>query len=83
MIFKYWVKFDEEGEIAGLYKSKSECKGLCKEYIVKLIPIDRRLEKLKDQTDELSESAEKMLSGMKKFRTELEKTAKDLRRIKI
>lgn len=80
MIFKYWVKFDEEGEIAELHKSK--VKG-CKEYIVKLISIDRKTEELNKKADEFVKSAEKASQSLKKFRTEFEKTTKDLRRIKI
>jgi hypothetical protein len=40
-IFKYWVEFDEEGEIKALHKSKSHCEGGCEEFLVKLIPIER------------------------------------------
>lgn len=82
MIFKYWVEFDEEGGIAELHKSKAGCKG-CKEYIVKLIPIDRKAEELNKKADEFVKSAEKASQSLKKFRTEFEKTTKDLRRIKI
>jgi uncharacterized coiled-coil DUF342 family protein len=82
MIFKYWVEFDEEGDISGVYKSKSECNE-CKEYVVKLIPIDRELEEIKDKADEFVKSAEKASQYMKKFRTEFEKTTRNLRRIKI
>jgi hypothetical protein len=78
MIFRYWVKFGADGEIEALSKSKIEGS---EEYIVKLIPIDRKSEDLKYTTDEFLKSTEKTLGGIKKFRTELEKTAKDLRRL--
>lgn len=81
MIFRYWVRFDENGDISGFSKSKADCEG-CKEYIVKLIPIDRQNEDLKASTDRFLETTERTLGGMKKFRTELDKVAKDLRRIK-
>ena len=80
MIFKYWVEFDDDGEIVELHKSKHD---ECKEYIVKLIPIDRKIEELNEKADEFVKSAEKASQSIKKFRTEFEKTTKDLRRIKI
>lgn len=78
MIFRYWITFDKNGEIEALSKFKFE---YAQEYIVKLIPVDRKSEKLKKDTDKFLESTKKTVSGMKKFRTELEKTAKDLRRL--
>jgi DNA repair exonuclease SbcCD ATPase subunit len=80
MIFTYWVEFSDDGEIAELHKSK--VKG-CKEYVVKLIPIDRKIEDLNERAAEFVKSAEKASKSMKKFQTEFEKTTKDLRRIKL
>ncbi len=76
MLFRYWVEFDGEGEINALHRSKEPN---CKEYIIKLIPIDRTHEAQEELEKSILESKYKF----KKFSTELEKVAKDLRRIKI
>lgn len=76
MIFRYWVEFDDEGEIKSLHKSNKEGR---KEYIVKLIPIDR----IQESQEELEKSILESKYKFKKFSTELEKVAKSLRRIKI
>jgi len=83
MIFKYWITFDEDGEIKELYKSKDECKTGCKEYIVKLIPISRKNESLAKSADKAAESAKRIVSGIKKLDIEVHKAIKDLRRLKI
>ena len=83
MLFKYWIEFDEDGEIKELYKSKYECKVPCKEYIVKLIPINRKNEELTKGADEAAESAKRIVKGFKKLVTEVHKAIKDLRRLKI
>lgn len=83
MIFKYWVEFDEDGEIKVLHKSKSECKATCKEYIVKLIPINRKNEELTKNANKAAESAKRVVVGIKKLDTEVHKAIKDLRRLKI
>ena len=83
MIFKYWIEFDEDGEIKAFYKSKYECEVLCKEYIVKLIPIDRKNEELTESADEAVRSAKQVVKGVKKLDTEVHKAIKDLRRLKI
>ena len=83
MIFKYWVEFDDDGEIKVLYKSKSECKVPCKEYVVKLIPIDRKNEELTESADEAAKSAKRIVKGIKRLDTEVHKAIKDLRRFKI
>jgi len=80
MIFKYFVKFDEDGEIEALHKDKQ--KG-CKEYIVKLIPIERSEKELQKLDDNVLKSAEDVLRGTKKFRREIDKLNRDLRRIKL
>lgn len=82
MIFKYWIAFDDAGAIKSFHKSKYECKNPCKEYIVKLIPIDRKSEELIKNKDKSTESAKRIVKGLKKFDSELNKTIKDLRRIK-
>ena len=76
MIFRYFVKFDGDGEIESLRKDKQ--KGY-KEYIVKLIPINRE----KELTDKALEAVEGTLRGAKKFRSEIERLNRDIRRIKI
>lgn len=83
MIFKYWVEFDKEGEIKALYKSKDGCETPCKEYIVKLIPINRKNEELTKNADKAAESAKRVVVGLKKLDTEVHKAIKDLRRLKI
>lgn len=82
MIFKYWIEFDEEGEIKAFHKSKYECKAPCKEYVVKLIPINRKNEELTKSADEAAKSAKRVVKGIKKLDSEISKTLKDLRRIK-
>lgn len=81
MLFKYFIEFDGDGEIKNFYKSKNECKG-CKEYLVKLISIDRKIEKIEKFDNELEKATEKVLRDMKKFDTELNKTVRNLRRIR-
>lgn len=83
MLFKYWIEFDEDGDIKSFHKSKYECEVPCKEYIVKLIPIDRKNEELVNQADKATESAKRISKGIKKLDSEISKTLKDLRRIKI
>jgi len=89
MIFKYWVEFDDEGEIKALYKNKYDCKTECFEYIVKLIPIDRgeKLEKvaddLVDTVDKFVKEVEDLVPLQKKFDSEVNKIIKQLKRKRI
>ena len=83
MIFKYWVEFDEDGEIKALHASKYKCETECKEYIVKLIPIDRKNEELSKTAEKAATSARRVVSEIKKLDTEVHKAVKDLRRLKI
>ena len=83
MIFKYWVEFDEDGEIKVLHKSKPERETLCKEYIVKLIPINRKIEELTKNADKAAESAKRVVVGLKRLDAEVHKAVKGLRRLKI
>ena len=83
MIFKYWIEFDEDGEIKALHKFKYECETPCKEYVVKLIPIDRKNEELTESADEAAKSAKRIVKGIKRLDTEVHKAIKDLRRFKI
>jgi hypothetical protein len=83
MTFKYWVEFDEDGEIKALYKSKDECVSSCKEYIVKLIPIVRNNYELTKKIDKATKSAKHIVKGMREMDSEIQKTIKDLRRFSI
>lgn len=89
MIFKYWVEFDDEGEIRALHKNKYDCKTECFEYIVKLIPIDRseQLEKaaddLVDTADKFVKEVEELVSIQKKFDSEVGKVVKQLKKKRI
>jgi len=83
MLFKYWIDFDGDGEIKTFYKSKSDCKVPCKEYIVKLIPVDRKNEELIENIDQTTKAAQEAVKGIKKLETEVHKAIKDLRRLKI
>jgi hypothetical protein len=90
MLFRYWVEFDENGDIKAFHKSKYECPVPCEEFIVKLIPIDRQQEELEEKIDELNKGSDEFLAAAKKmtkdsdkFRTEFQKTIRELRRIKI
>jgi uncharacterized protein YgfB (UPF0149 family) len=87
MIYKYWVEFDEEGDIKALYKNKYDCKSECKEFIVKLTPIDRGA-KLVDAVDGLHKEVEGFSKGLKtltkeskKMSTEFEKVVKRIKKI--
>jgi hypothetical protein len=75
--YKYWVEFDEEGEIKSLHRSKYDCKSPCKEYIVKLIPIKRNTE------EELADSIEKfsntLIKKSKVLDTEFKKAIKTVK----
>ena len=82
MLFKYFIEFDDLGGIKKFCKSKEECKN-GKEYIVKLIPIDRKKEELEKQADEFNKSTDKLISDVKRFDTELNKMLKGLRRGRI
>lgn len=66
MNFKYWVEFDEEGEIKALYKTQKEN---CKEFIVKLIPIERE--------DRLEKAVRELGEGINEFGKELKGLNKD------
>lgn len=79
MIYRYWIEFDEEGDIKSFHKTKKECKNVCQEFIVKLIPIDRsdRLEeatdKLNKEVDAFSKNIRDLKKTSKKMSTELDK----------
>lgn len=85
MIDRYWVEFDEEGDIKSVHKNKYDCESPCEEYIVKLIPISRtetQLDELEQQAVDLEKSGRKIHLNTNKLKTELEKLSRDVRRIK-
>jgi hypothetical protein len=80
MLFKYFIKFNDHGKIDNVYETKEECKD-CKEYLVKLIPIERDdAELLKSNLDSLNKFVDDFIYKGKKFETELNKTIKNLKR---
>lgn len=86
MIGRYWVEFDEEGDIKSVHKSKYDCESPCEEYVVKLIPISRtesQLDELEQQSLDLEKSGRKIQLNTNKLKTEIEKLARDARRIKL
>ena len=90
MVFRYWIEFDEGGDIKACHKSKYDCPTPCKEFIVKLISIDRDQEEFDKTMDALVKGSDEFLAAAKKitkdsdkFKTEFQKTIRELRRIKI
>jgi hypothetical protein len=90
MVFRYWIEFDESGDIKACHKSKYDCPVPCEEFVVKLIPIDRDQEEFDKKMDELVKGSDEFLAATKKmtkdsdkFKTEFQKTIRELRRIKI
>jgi len=79
MIYKYYINFDDEGEIECLCKFKQDCGKQCKEYVVKLIPIERETE---GKAKELDKAMDKTLKGVKKLGTELHRVISAARRFK-
>ena len=78
MLFKYFIEFDDDGEIKKFHKSKKDCKE-CKEYLVKLIPVNRKAEELKQKLDKNNKVMEGVLKGSKKLETEFNKMIKNLK----
>lgn len=86
MIGRYWVEFDEEGDIKSVHKNKYDCESPCEEYVVKLIPISRtesQLDELDQQAVDLERSGKRVKLNTNKLKTEIEKLARDARRIKL
>lgn len=82
MIYKYWVTYDENGEVEGLYKDKVKDAVEC---IVKIVPINRLDSKVQEVTDEYDKFLKELIemsSDTKKFSTEIQKLTRGLRRIK-
>lgn len=77
LTFKYWIEFDDEGEIKAFHKTKYECENPSEEFIVKLIPIKRDVFKDVEQSaDKLNKVLEQQT---KKLNTEFNKVLKDLK----
>lgn len=76
MIYKYWIEFDDEGNIKAFYKNKEECKEECREFIVKLIPIDRlskAVDGFHNELQDFSKGVKDLVRVSKKAATELDK----------
>lgn len=77
MIFKYFISFDEEGEVGCFCKERpTDCSEKCDEYIVKLTKIERSnaeksIDKFINSTSCLNDEANKLTSEIKKVRGKL------------
>jgi len=79
MLFKYWVEFDDNGDIIALHKDKHSCPR-CKEFIVKLIPITRS-ECITNDDQKLDELISVVDAKTRKFSMELDKLDKTIKRM--
>lgn len=79
MFFKYWVEFDENGDIIALHKDKRNCP-MCEEFIVKLIPITRS-EYIMNDDQKLDELISVVEAKTIKFSMELDKLDKTIKRM--
>lgn len=79
MLFKYFVNFDDEGEIKCFCISKAKCddknKDNCKEYIVELTEIKRRSNK---NTEVMDLNVNKLTRSMTGFSHQLKSLDKSL-----
>jgi len=80
MIYRYWVEFDEEGDIKSFHKSKEECGDVCQEFIVKLIPINRS-DRLEEAIDELDVESKAFFKNVKDFKKKTKKMSTELDKI--
>lgn len=81
MVYKYFVQFDEEGEIGCFCKSRPEdCDIKCTEYIVRLTPIKRNptesMEELTGSMNELAGETTRLVSQIKKAGNKLRRNLK-------
>lgn len=85
LVFKYWVEFDENGDIKSLHKNKYDCESPCNEYLVKLIPIKRYVEEERREklNKELEKGTEEFKLKARKLTTEIEKATKNLKNIRF
>jgi hypothetical protein len=82
LLFKYFVCFDDDGDIKSLCidkKNIDKCDKSCQEYIIKLMPIERNN---KNDYEMLSSKVEDLLGTVKKFDNELDKTLRKIKRRK-
>jgi len=77
--FKYWIEFDADGDIKALHKNKYNCELLCKEYVVKLIPIKRDVGK--DISEGVDKFTRELTKRSKILDTEFKKAIKTVRRV--
>jgi len=77
--FKYWVEFDEDGEIKSFHKTKYDCEVPCDEYVVKLIPIKRNV--AKELEDSVEKVAKTIKTNAKKLDAEFKRVLKDAKRV--
>lgn len=75
MIFKYFVMFDEGGDIGCMCNSKpTDCSEDCNEYIVKLTPIERS--EVSEVVDNFTDSVNRFHSKSNKLISEMSKAVK-------
>jgi hypothetical protein len=75
--FKYWVEFDDEGEIKSFHRTKYDCESPCEEYVVKLIPIKRDVGKELEQS--VDKFAKELTKKSKILDTEFKKAIKTVK----
>jgi hypothetical protein len=79
MNFKYFIQFDDAGEISCLCKNKPmDCRNNCNEYIVKLSLITR--DKVEASVDNFIKYNDKLSIEANKLSSELKKVSNKLRR---
>ncbi|MFA5397399.1 MAG: hypothetical protein WC346_15425 [Methanogenium sp.] len=82
LVYKYWVSFDNDGEIKTFYKSKYDAKEPCKEYVVKLLPIERdTTEEINNAVDAVEKESRKLVKSLSQVDTEFKKTIRGLKGI--
>jgi len=80
VICRYWISFDEEGEIKSFYKNKYDAKEPCQEFIVKLIPIERDVSTdINNSINGIEKSAKKAIKSLDSLDTEFKKTIRGLK----
>lgn len=79
MVFVYFIRFDEEGEIGCFCKHKpKDCFENCDEYIVKLSLVRR--DKSEEVVTKFVRTADDFVNQTSKLTTELQKISNKLRR---
>lgn len=81
MVKKLWVKFEGMDVACVCETHHRKCQDkICLEYVVSFIEIDRTNEKL---VEGLNESTKDLTSSLKKFQSEVARSVKNLKKIKI